>query len=214
MRKIFIISFLLINTVVFSQKKVIKKFDTAVNEIEISTIGLDSFVIENSTSNFIEITLYAENSNKQHIVFKSENKTAQLEFKISEIETEETVFRKFITKRLQRASASIKIPKGKKVTLFGENIGIESKNYKGRLAIFIDKGIVKLNNIQDNTSVKMYSGNIYATIKNTNVSLISNIGKINIDDVLYEKTYKKKQAKSNKELSVLSIKANIFLTTK
>ena len=204
----------MINTVSFSQKKVIKKFESKVNEIEISTIGLDNFIIENSTSNFIEITLFAENSNKQHIVFTSENKTAQLEFKISEIETEETVFRKFITKRLQRASASIKIPKGKKVTLFGENIGIESKNYKGRLAIFIDKGIVKLNNIQDNTSVKMYSGNIYATIKNTNVSVISNIGKINIDDVFYEKTYKKKQAKSSKELSVTSIKANIFLTTK
>ncbi|MDD7915668.1 hypothetical protein [Polaribacter ponticola] len=171
----------------------IKKFDTAVNEIEISTIGLDSFVIENSTSNFIEITLYAENSNKQHIVFKSENKTAQLEFKISEIVTEETVFRKFITKRLQRANASIKIPKDKKVTIFGENLSFESKDYKGGLEVYLEKGIVKLNNIQDNIKVKLYSGNIYGHIKSANISVVSNIGKIKVDDIFYKKTYQKKK---------------------
>lgn len=214
MRKIFIISFLLINTVVFSQKKVIKKFDTAVNEIEISTIGLDSFVIENSTSNFIEITLYAENSNKQHIVFKSENKTAQLEFKISEIVTEETVFRKFITKRLQRANAIIKMPKDKKVTIFGENLSFESKDYKGSLEVYLEKGIVKLNNIQDNIKVKLYSGNIYGHIKSANISVVSNIGKIKVDDIFYKKTYQKKEKKYQKKFSITSIKANIFLSTK
>tara|TARA_R110001592_G_scaffold41792_3_gene136197 strand:+ start:328 stop:909 length:582 start_codon:yes stop_codon:yes gene_type:complete len=192
---------------------VIKKVETNLQEIEISTIGLDNFVLENSTSNFIEITLFAENPNEKHILFNTEKDVIQIEFIIEALKSEETIFRKFITERLQRASAIIKIPKGKIVTIFGENINIESKNYQGKTAIYIEEGIVKLNEVKENTIIKMYVGSIYAALKNVNIDVSSKTGKIMIDDILYEKTYQKKSEKNQFNFTVSSLKANIFLST-
>ncbi|MGB0880701.1 MAG: hypothetical protein ACPGTO_09060 [Polaribacter sp.] len=213
MKNKFLILFLSISFVGFSQKKVIKKFQTTANEIEISTIGLDDFVLENADSNSIEIFLYAENSNKQHITFEERQHLAEIKFGIPMFKTEETVFRKFITKRLQRASAIVKIPKGKRVIVFGDNINIESKNYQGSLAIFIEKGNVKLNTIQETTQVNLYSGNVYASLKNINVDVVSTIGKIKIDSILKEKIYKKKDDTFKNTFTVHTIKATIILTS-
>lgn len=213
MKYIYLVTFLFFSTAIFSQKKVVKKVETNLQEIEISTTGLDNFVLENSTSDFIEITLFAESPNEQHILFNTENNMVQLEFIIEELQSEETIFRKFITKRLQRASAVVKIPKGKKVTIFGENINIESKSYQGELAIFIEEGIVKFNEVKENTAIKLYEGSVYATLKNTNVDVTSKIGIIKIDDILHEKRYQKETKKNQKKFTVTSLKANIYLTT-
>lgn len=213
MKKSFIILCCLISTAIFSQKKVVKKVETTFKEIEISTKGLDNFILENSNSGFIEITLFAENPNKQHILLNDKGAILQIEFKIDEIKTEETIFRKFITKRLQRASAIIKIPKGKKVIVFGENINIESKNYQDDLAIFIEKGIVKLHDVQGDTTIKMYEGTIVADVTKTNININSKKGKIKIDADFYEKAYQKKSNKNKNTFLVTTIKANIFLTT-
>jgi hypothetical protein len=213
MKAILLISIFFFSTTLFSQKKVIKKFETNLQEIEISTVGLDNFVIENSSSGFIEITLFAENPNEQHILFNTGNDVVQLGFVIEELQSEETIFRKFITKRLQRATVVVKVPKGKKVTIFGENINIESKSYQGNLAIFIDEGIVKFNEVQAETSIKLYEGSIYAMLKNVNIDVTSNIGKIKVDAVLHEKTYQKKSEKNQKNFTVTSLKANIYLTS-
>jgi hypothetical protein len=213
MKYIYVVSFLCFSTIIFSQKKVLKKFETNLQEIEISTTGLDNFVLEISTSDFIEITLFAENPNEQHILFNTENNVIQVEFIIEELQSEETIFRKFITERLQRASAVVKIPKGKKVTIFGENINIESKSYQGELAIFIEEGIVKFNEVKANTAIKLYEGSIYATLKNTNIDVTSNTGIIKIDDILHEKMYQNVSEKNQKNFTVTSLKANIYLTT-
>jgi hypothetical protein len=209
----FLVPLLFFSTILFSQKKVIKKVETNLQEIEISTIGLDDFVLENSTSDFIEITLFAENPNEQHILLNTENNVVQIAFIIEEFKAEETIFRKFITKRLQRAFVVVKIPKGKKATIFGENINIESKSYQGDLAIFIDEGIVKFNEVQAETSIKLYEGSIYAALKNAKIEVTSKLGKIKINDILYEKTYENKSEKNQKNFTVTSLKANIYLTT-
>ncbi|MFT6699637.1 MAG: hypothetical protein ACJAVD_001138 [Porticoccaceae bacterium] len=214
MKNNFILLFLLFSSVILSQKKVVKKFESQSKEIEISTIGLDDFVLENSTSGFIEITLFAENINEQHIFLDDKNAILQIEFKIPEIPAEETVFRKFITKRLHRASVIIKIPKGKKVTIFGDEINIESRNYQEDIAIFIEKGIVKLNQVRANVSIKLYEGSIYGALKNSNMNVTSTTGKIKVDDLFYEKIYQKKSQKNKNNFSAITIKANIFLTTK
>jgi hypothetical protein len=214
MKKKLILFFFLISLISFSQKKVIKKIETQSKEIEVLTIGLDDFVLENSTSGFVEIILFAENSNEQHILVNSENNVFQIEFKIAEIQPEETVFRKFITKRLHRASAIVKIPEGIKTTIFGDNINIESKDFEENLSIFIENGIVKLNQIKENTQVKLYSGNVSGILKNSNVDLNSKFGKIKIDEVFYEKKYQNKAKINQQKLDIKTIKANIFLTTK
>lgn len=214
MKHYILIVFLVYSTISFSQKKVVKTFETQLQEIQISTAGLDDFVIENTDSNFIEVILFAEDVNEQYIYFTPKGATLQIGFRTENLENQNTVFRKFITKRLQRASAIIKIPKGKKVLVFGENINIESKIFLHELSIYIDKGIVKLNKVQADFLIKMYSGNVYADVKNAKIKVSSNLGKIVVDSISYSKIFENKLLNSRINFTVVAIKANVFLNTK
>lgn len=213
MKKNFLILFLFVVSINFSQKKISKKFKTTASEIYIYTTGLDDIVLENSNSKFIEVFLYAENYDSQLIKIENNNNEANIKFAFEGAETREVIFRKYITKRLQRANAIVKIPKGKKVFVFGENVDIESKNLKSELAVYIENGIIKLNEMQANTILKLYSGNVYANLKNTNIDITSNTGNIKVDDNNYQKNYQISLDENLHKLKITSIKANILLTT-
>ena len=204
--------FFLMSSGAFSQKKIIKKLTTNTKEIAIFTKGLDDLVLENSTSKFIEILLYAEDTNKQHIVIEEKSTKTDIKFKIPVFKSEDAVFRKYITKRLKRASVTIKIPKNKEVSIFGEHINISSKSYNGNLNVLIEKGIVKLDTIQQNLVLKMYEGNIFGVLKKSNLTIASKIGKIKIDAVFYKKKYKENRTDTSKEIAITTLKGNIFLT--
>ena len=204
--------FFLISNSTFSQKKIIKKFTTTTKEIVIFTEGLDALVLENSTSEFIEILLNAEDPNKQHIVIEEKSTKTDIKFKIPVFKSEDAVFRKYITKRLKRASVTIKIPKNKEVSIFGEHINIASKSYNGNLNVLIEKGIVKLDTIQQNLVLKMYEGNLFGVLKKSNLTIASKIGKIKIDAVFYKKKYKENRTDTSKEIAITTLKGNIFLT--
>lgn len=204
--------FFLISSSTFSQKKIIKKFTTTTKEIAIFTKGLDDLVLENSTSEFIEILLYAEDPNKQHIVIEEKSTETDIKFKIPVFKSEDAVFRKYITKRLKRASVTIKIPKNKEVSIFGEHINISSKSYNGNLNVLIEKGIVKLDTIQQNLVLKMYEGNLFGVLKKSNLTIASKIGKIKIDAAFYKKKYKENRTDTSKEIAITTLKGNIFLT--
>ena len=204
--------FFLMSSGAFSQKKIIKKFTTNTKEIAIFTKGLDDLVLENSTSEFIEILLYAEDPNKQHIVIEEKSTKTDIKFKIPVFKSEDAVFRKYITKRLKRASVTIKIPKNKEVSIFGEHINISSKSYNGNLNVLIEKGIVKLDTIQQNVVLKMYEGNLFGVLKQSNLTIASKIGKIKIDAVFYKKKYKENRTDTSKEIAITTLKGNIFLT--
>ena len=204
--------FFLMSSGAFSQKKIIKKFTTNTKEIAIFTKGLDDLVLENSTSEFIEILLYAEDPNKQHIVIEEKSTETDIKFKIPVFKSEDAVFRKYITKRLKRASVTIKIPKNKEVSIFGEHINISSKSYNGNLNVLIEKGIVKLDTIQQNLVLKMYEGNLFGVLKKSNLTIASKIGKIKIDAVFYKKKYKENRTDTSKEIAITTLKGNIFLT--
>lgn len=209
-----IIFFCLISNVILSQSKVLQKFETSLKEIEISTLGLDDLVIENSTSKFIEIYLVTENIEQQHIVYKEEFNIVKIQFAIPNTKQEDKVFRKFITKGLHRASVIIKVPKNKLITVFGDEINVESKSYKGDLKILIENGILKLHKIYANLEVKMYSGNLYATLNKGMVDVVSKSGKIKVNNILVEEIDQNKGLDLDKKISIHSLKANIFLTTK
>ena len=113
MKKIFFISLLFFVNVIFSQKKNVKKIQTKANEINIYTEGLDNIILENSNSGFLEVHLYAESYNEQFIFTEELNNELNIKFDFDGNETREVIFRKFITKRLQRANAIIKIPEEK-----------------------------------------------------------------------------------------------------
>ena len=208
----FVLFFLINSVVLFAQKKVSKQFQTLANEVNVYTAGLDNLVIENSNSEFVEVYLYAESYDNQLIKIEEDTKEVNIKFAFEGAETREVIFRKFITKRLQRANAIVKVPKGKKVFVFGENIDLESKNFTDDLAIYIENGIVKLNKINANTTLNLYSGNVYASIKNSNIDVNSGTGEIKVDSIFYRKKYQKVSLKNKNDFKVLTIKANIFLT--
>lgn len=212
MKKLLIISFLLFCFASFSQKKVVKKIQIKNQEVNIFTNGLDNIVLENSDSNFVEICLFTEEYDDQLIEIDQKTDEINISFKFEGTQSREVIFRKFITKRLQRANVIVKIPKAKTISVFGENVDVISKSIDNNLSIYIDNGIVKLNKIKADTILKLYSGNVYALVENTNVKVDSNIGKIKIGTLLLDnKSYEKTESKNLKKLSITSIKGNIFL---
>jgi len=206
-----IIFFLFATFLSFSQKKVIKRFELQSNTIAINTNELDNLSIENSNSNFVEVILLAKSYDNQLIKIKENEAETAIGFYLEGTETREVIFRKFITKRLQRAEAIIKLPKNIEIFIHGENVDIQSKNCKNKLSIYIDNGIVTLNTIQKNTIVKLYAGNVFASLKNINIDINSNLGKIESNGVLYKKNHQKKVTSSTISFSVETIKGNVFL---
>lgn len=197
----------------YSQKKAIKTFEITTDNIEISTKGLDNLTIENSPSNFVEITLFAASPLKQHIVTQENKGLLNINFNIEELPSEKPIFRKYITERLQRAYAVIKIPIGKKVIVFGNSVNIESKSLESNLDIYIEKGILKLHTVKANSIIKLFEGSVFATLKNTNTAIVTRNGIITIDKKREQDNFYKNQINSNNHFKVTSINANIYLTT-
>ena len=214
MKRILLALFFLSSITVFSQKKVMKQFQSSNDEINIYTSGLDNIILENSKSDFIEVILYAESYDEQLIIVDQNKNQTDIKFHFEGTQTREVIFRKFITKRLQRATATVKIPRNKKVFIFGENVDIESKNHENELAIYIENGIVKLDTITSNVNLKLYSGNVFAFVKNTNLDVSSNNGTIKINQEISKNNIKKEDVNFDKNIIISTIKANIFLTTK
>ncbi|PQJ80097.1 hypothetical protein BTO18_13345 [Polaribacter porphyrae] len=179
--------------------------------VTIDTSGLDHLSIENSNNEFVEVILYAENYDDQLIKVDTVNRQVTIKFELSGTETREVIFRKFITKRLQRADAVIKVPKGISINIFGENVDVTSKSINNKLSVYIDNGIIKLNKIQHKIIVKLYSGNVYANINNIKIDVNSNQGKIEVNGVLYKRKYKKTPKKTFNKLEVTTVKGNVIL---
>ncbi len=206
-----IILLLFVNSTVFCQNSVVKKFEIKNSEIELDVVGLDEIKIVNTLTNSIEIKLYSENENSNSIITKLQKDILKVKFKIDTFNQKLPVFRKFITRRLNRSSAIISIPKNKTVSVFGTNIDVISKSYKGDLNIYIDKGLVNLNTIQKNVVLKLFQGNIHGKIINSVLDLKTRNGSIKVNDKEKVSPYIKKSITSNSKLTVVSINANIFI---
>ncbi len=185
------------------------------NELEIVTYGLDDIVIENTKGNALEVVLLDENSYKHNILFKKEKDVLQVAFELNLPSIEGEVFRKYITKRLERARAVIKVPKNKTISIHGKTIGVTSKSYKGDLRVYIERGNVKLNKVLGNTKINLFQGNIFgATALNTDLSITTTNGRILINNKEKVSPFNQKTVAEAKKLTVKSIHANITLETK
>ncbi|WP_369048132.1 hypothetical protein [Tenacibaculum sp. UWU-22] len=201
-----------ISCVCFSQQTVVRSFTSDKKEIEITTDGLDQIIIANSDSDKVVIQLFDENPNSHYIDINEESSFLKIEFK-SQFIQEEGVFKKFITKRLNRVWAVIELPKNKKIEILGTNVNVVSKSYNGSLKIFIDKGNVRLNKVQNNAEVSLFQGNVFAQIlSNTNQDIKTNNGIIEVDKQKKNSPYKTKKLYSVNSFTVNSINANVFLT--
>ncbi|WP_299162523.1 hypothetical protein [uncultured Tenacibaculum sp.] len=182
--------------------------------IEIITNGLDDLVIENSINDELEIILLDENPNTHAILFTEKKEVLEVGFKLNFKSIHKEVFRKYITKRIERARAVIKVPKNKKLIVHGKAIGITSKSYKGDLSIFIEKGNIKLNKVLGNTQVTLFLGNVYAQLnKNTSLNIETTKGEIVLNTRRIDNQYYKKKEISSFNFKVKSINANVILIT-
>lgn len=177
------------------------------------TFGLDEVIILNTNSNKIEASLFDENPNTHVITVKEEFGVLKVSFKLEFIE-KSGVFKKFITERLHRASVMIKIPRNKSITVYGDHINVISESYQGDLNIYIEKGLVKLNEVKENVIIKLFQGNIFANVMDANIDILSNNGKIKVNEVIYSKKYKKELKNRSQKIKINSINANITLETK
>ena len=197
----------------FSQQKIIKTVDDKTMEISVLSFGLDYVEIVNSDANQLEIELKDVNAKDYQIVVNQTNSSFKISFKRVVLEGETKVFRKFITKRISKVNAVLKIPQNKKITIFGKHVDIYSKSYNGDLKIYVDKGDIQLNQIKQNTEVRLFGGNISGTVSKANINVTSNNGTVLINNKSYSKKYNQKKSTNNKSLAVKSINANIKLTS-
>ena len=214
MKKVFFLFILLACVLVQAQQIQTKKISLQeqTTHIELSAIGLDEIKIENSTSTTLEIVLLAENANGHAIATQYQGTDLIVGFEPL-FQSETAVFKKFITERLQRASVLVKVPKNRTVIVYGKTVDVISKSYQGAIAVYIDRGLVNLHNVQDNASISLHQGNIYANVSNSSISVISNKGRIKVNDEVYLKSYKKEIPTANTLFKVSSIHANITLQT-
>ena len=95
----------------------------------------------------------------------------------------------------------------------GDEINLQSKSYEGELHIFIENGGLKLNSIKGSVDIRLFSGNVYAALSESEINIVSNNGKVEINNQKKNSPFQLKQNNSSKKFSVNTINANIFLTT-
>ncbi|MDO6676574.1 DUF4097 family beta strand repeat-containing protein [Tenacibaculum sp. 1_MG-2023] len=180
------------------------------NELEVVTYGLDDIVIENSKDEQLEVVLLDENPHTHNILFKKEGKVFTITFELNIPALKNEVFRKYITRRLERARAVIKVPKNKHISIHGRTIGVTSKSYKGDVNIYIERGNIKLNTIKGNSSIDLFQGNVFANIdKQTSLGLKTNNGTILINGERKISLFSKEITFTSKILTINSIHANL-----
>ncbi|WP_147300490.1 hypothetical protein [Tenacibaculum gallaicum] len=210
MKKNVFLLFALSVQVLFCQEKTIQKRIMLAHELEIITYGLDDIVIENSEDDKLEVLLFDENPHAHNIVFKKEREVLTIAFELHISTLKNEVFRKYITRRLERARVVIKVPKNKRINVHGNTIGVNSKSYDGDLGIYIERGNVKLNRIYGNTNVHLFQGNVFGHITSkSKLNLTTNNGIILINGAEKESPFLKENSSTSKKLTINSIHANI-----
>jgi len=194
----------------FCQEKIIQKRTISAHELEVITYGLDDIVIENSEDDKLEVVLLDENPYAHNILFKKEGEVLTIAFELNLPALKKEVFRKYITRRLERARAIITVPKNKRINIHGKTIGINSKSYAGDLDVYIERGNVKLNTILGNTNLRLFQGNVFGKITSkSKLNLTSNNGMILINGEKKESPFLKENPSVSQALTINSIHANI-----
>ncbi|AZJ34152.1 hypothetical protein D6T69_00845 [Tenacibaculum singaporense] len=186
-----------------------------VNELEVVTYGLDDIVIENSKDEQLEVILLDENPYTHNILFKKEGEVFTIAFELNIPTLKNEVFRKYITRRLERARAVIKVPKNKHISIHGKTIGVTSKSYKGDVNIYIERGNIKLTTVQGNSNIDIFQGNVFAQITSkSKLDLKTNNGTILINGERKTSLFSKEMPSASKTFTVNSIHANINIELK
>tara|TARA_R110001632_G_scaffold19898_15_gene59895 strand:+ start:3713 stop:4336 length:624 start_codon:yes stop_codon:yes gene_type:complete len=205
MKKLIFISFLFLSFVAFGQQTITKSIVSDAPYIELKTAGIDDLIIRESETAKLEITiLNADLGILENVSCNDFNCVLSVTTSLKETN-------KLSTFKAIKVSAIVKIPKGKKVTVFGETINLKIEGYQGILRVFIDDGNIDIKKIKGITEIVLSSGNIYAQIADASLDIKTRKGSITFDHKIQKSPYRMKQHKKQR-LIVKSKKANVVLT--
>ena len=205
--------FFLFTIVSTAQQKIVRTIKSNAPYVEVKTDGIDNLVIEESDSGQLEMIISDVDGLGVIDDFKCNDYNCVLSIK-TELKIDNPLTNKinqFPLAPPSNVSAIVKIPKNKKVTIYGETIDIQTKGYKGILRILIDKGNVRIQGIKGITEVELFTGTVFATIQKNALDIKTRKGKISLDEEVQKSPFRKKIKKADK-LVVRSINANVVLT--
>lgn len=204
---------LLFSIVMFSQQKITKKIQSDAPYVEVRTDGIDNLVIEESETNELEMIISDVDGLGVIDDFSCNDYNCVLSIKTDlRIDNPQTnKINMFPLAPPSNVSAVVKIPKNKKVTVFGETIDIQTQGYDGILAILIDKGNVRVKGIKGILEVDLFTGTVFATIENEALDIRTRKGTVTVNEKVQKSPYKRKIKKAHKFI-VKSINANVVLT--
>lgn len=204
---------LLYSFVVGAQQKIVKTLKCDAPYVEVKADGIDNLVIEESDTNEFVMAIIDHDGLGFVENFSSNDFNCVLNIK-TELKVKNPLTNKinqFPIKPPTNVSAVIKIPRHKKVTVFGETIDIQARGYEGTLRILIDKGNVRLKSIKGITEVRLFTGNVFASIKSNALDIRTRKGTITLDNIV-QKSPLKEKGKKSALLLVKTVNANVVLT--
>jgi len=205
MKYLIFISLLSLSFVVFSQEKIVKTIESDAPYVEFKTIGIDYLIIEESKAEKLELILVNTDLGiLEDVSCNDYNCVLSIATSLKEIN-------KLSTTKTSETKVILKIPKNKKVTVFGETINIQINGYEGILRSFINNGKIEVKEIKGITEIEIVSGTILATINDASVNVRTKKGTITLNNKKIKSTFKKQQNKTQR-LIVKSRKANIVLS--
>jgi len=197
----------------FAQQKIVKTVESDAPYVEIKTDGIDNLVIEESESDQLEMIISDADGLGVLEDFSCNDYNCVLSIKTQlKIDNPNTnKINQFPIPPPSNVSAVVKIPKSKKVTVFGEMIDIQTEGYDGILRILIDKGNVRIKGVKGITEVDLFAGTVFAAVDQNALDIKTRKGRITLNQELQKSPFRKKTKKAHK-LVVKSINANVVLT--
>ncbi|WP_144896088.1 hypothetical protein [Lutibacter sp. Hel_I_33_5] len=208
------ILFLCCFSIVNAQQKTHKTISSDAPFIEIHTKGVDLLKIETSKTNNIELILTDDDNIGviENISCNDYNCVLKIETQLKIVNATTDKMNQFSLPPPSNVSITIKIPKDKKVTVFGGLLDVEENNYNGILRLLIDKGIVRIKKNHGITEIDLLSGAVFANTKNTDLHIKSRKGTI-IKNGEKVKSPLKEKVKKGAKLIVKSVYVNVELIT-
>lgn len=210
--RIFLLLFLF-SISLFAQQKIIRTIQSDAPYVEVKTDGIDNLVIQESDSNELEMIISDADGLGVIDDFSCNDFNCVLSIK-TELKIDNPITNKinqFPLAPPSNVTAVVKIPKNKKVTIYGETIDVQTQGYEGILRILIDKGNVRIKGIKGITEVELFTGTVFAAIHQNALDIKTRKGKISVNEEVQKSPYRKKKKKAHK-LVVRSINANVVLT--
>ncbi len=213
MKHSILLLFFLFTVTLSAQQKIVRTVKSNAPYVEVKTDGIDNLVIEESDSDELEMIIYDADGLGVIDDFTCNDFNCVLSIK-TELKIENPITNKinqFPLAPPSNVSAVVKIPKNKKVTVYGETIDVQTQGYEGILRILIDKGNVRIKGIKGITEVELFTGTVFAAVHQNALDIKTRKGRISLNEETQKSPYRKKKKKAHK-LVVRSINANVVLT--